>query len=603
MRPYHKACLIPFEPPIVQRPVKFDRNLLSAAMQARGWLALTIGLGLAAGVVIVGQAWALARIVDSVFLQGRALGEVTHLLGWLLALALARFLFAWGSESAGKRLAVQVKTDIRDRLARHILQLGPAYAAGERSGELTNTVTAGVEALDAWFSQYLPQVALAVIMPLTILLAVFPNDPLSGLVLLLTAPLIPFFMILIGSAAESLTKKQWTTLSRLAAHFLDVIQGLTTLKLFGRARDQIRIIARISDDYRKATMGVLRVAFLSALVLEMLATISVAVIAVEIGIRVMRGHMDFLSAFFILILAPDFYQPLRLLGSRFHAGMEGVAAADRIFAILETPIQATAAPRPATVAQAALDAHLTGDFRIRFEDVSVRFQEGERRALEAIHFEMRRGQHIALVGPSGSGKSTIAHLLMRFLEPTSGRIFLDDLPMATIDARAWRQRIAWMPQRPYLFNMSVADNIRLGQPDAGMKEVVRAARLAFAHDFIRALPDGYDTLVGERGLRLSGGQIQRIALARAFLRDAPIIILDEPTANLDPETEEQIQQALTALLAGRTALIIAHRLHTVAQADRILVVQDGRIVEAGDHRTLIHQHGVYSQLLHEYERR
>ena len=582
--------------------MKFDRRLLSAAMQARGWLALTIGLGFLAGIVIVGQAWALARIVDGVFLQDQTLADVTPMLAVLAGLALTRFLFGWGSESAGKQLAVRVKTDIRGRLTRHILQLGPAYAAGERSGELTNTVTAGVEALDAWFSQYLPQVALALIMPLTILIVVFPNDPLSGFVLLLTAPLIPFFMILIGSAAESLTKKQWTTLSRLAAHFLDVIQGLLTLKLFGRAQDQLRIIARISDDYRKTTMGVLRVAFLSALVLEMLATISVAVIAVEIGIRVMRGHMVFLDAFFILILAPDFYQPLRMLGSRFHAGMEGVAAADRIFAILGTPPSTVAMPQPSAIAHAALGAHLAGDFRIRFQDVSVRFGEGERRALEAIRFELRKGQHIALVGPSGAGKSTVAHLLMRFLEPTSGRILLDDLPLGAIDARAWRQGIAWMPQRPYLFNMSIADNIRLGQHDAGMKEVIRAAQLAFAHDFITALPAGYDTIVGERGARLSGGQAQRIALARAFLRDAPIVILDEPTANLDPEAEEQIQRAIDTLLQGRTALIIAHRLNTIRRADRILVMQKGRIVEAGSHKELLTDpDSAYRHLLSAYQ--
>jgi len=587
--------------------MKFDRNLLSAAMQARGWLALTIGLGFVAGIVIVGQAWTLARIVDGVFLQGQPLAQVTPLLGALIALALARFLFAWGSESAGKRLAVRVKTDIRARLARHILQLGPGYAAEERSGELSNTVTTGVEALDAWFSQYLPQVALALIMPLTILIAVFPNDPLSGFVLLVTAPLIPFFMILIGSAAESLTKKQWTTLSRLAAHFLDVIQGLPTLKIFGRARDQLRIIARISDDYRKTTMGVLRVAFLSALVLEMLATISVAVIAVEIGIRVMKGHMVFLNAFFILILAPDFYQPLRLLGSKFHAGMDGVAAAERIFAILdEKPLQETEMAEtdrgPGTEDGADRSSSLPADFRIRFENVSVRYQAGERRALEDVSFELRSGQHLALVGPSGAGKSTIAHLLMRFVQPTAGRILIDDIPLDQIDARAWRQHIAWMPQRPYLFNMSIADNIRLGQPDAGMDAVVRAAKQAFAHDFIQALPAGYETIAGERGARLSGGQAQRIALARAFLRDAPIVILDEPTANLDPETEEQIQQAIARLLAGRTALIIAHRLHTIRRADRILVMQGGRIVEAGDHETLLSiPDGVYRKLLGAYQ--
>jgi ATP-binding cassette subfamily C protein CydD len=447
-------------------------------------------------------------------------------------------------------------------------------------------------------------------MPLTILVAVFPNDILSGVVLLVTAPLIPFFMILIGSAAESLTQRQWTTLSRLAAHFLDVIQGLPTLKRFGRARDQLRIIARVSDDYRTATMSVLRVAFLSALVLEMLATISVAVIAVEIGIRVMKGYMLFIDAFFILILAPDFYQPLRLLGSKFHAGMDGVAAASRIFAILdrepdrrpETEDRKEADLAPSSVpGPRSASFTLPPDFQIRFQNVSVRYQEGERRALEDVSFELRRGQHIALVGPSGAGKSTIAHLLMRFVQPTTGRILLDDIPLDQIDARAWRRHIAWMPQRPTLFAMSIADNIRLGQPDASMDAVVRAAEQGFAHDFIQTFPDGYDTLAGERGARLSGGQAQRIALARAFLRDAPIVILDEPTANLDLETEEQIQQAIARLLQDRTALIIAHRLNTVASADRILVVQAGRIVEVGSHESLLaRSEGLYRNMIRAY---
>jgi len=579
--------------------MKFDRNLLSEAMRAKFWLALTIGLGLLVGIVIVAQAWVLARIVDAAFLQGRSLSDVISLLGLLMILAILRFLFSWGSENAGKHLAVRVKTELRGRLIRHLLALGPAYIAEERSGELSNTLTAGIEALDAWFSQYLPQVALALMMPLTILIAVFPQDLLSGVVLLVTAPLIPFFMVLIGSAAESLTRKQWRTLSRLAAHFLDVIQGLPTLKQFGRARDQLQIIARISDDYRQTTMGVLRVAFLSALVLEMLATISVAVIAVEIGIRVMKGHMDFLNAFFILILAPDFYQPLRLLGSRFHAGMDGVAAAERIFAILERrPGMEGASNRPTSVAESFT---LPSEFHIHFDDVTVRFQEGERRALEHVSFELRQGEHVALVGASGAGKSTIAHLLLRFLEPSQGQILLNSIPLSHIPPASWRQWIAWMPQQPYLFNMSIADNIRLGRPDATKEEVVWAAKQAFAHAFISSLPEGYDTVVGERGARLSGGQVQRIALARAFLRDAPIVILDEPTANLDPETEDQIQRALTALLTGRTALIIAHRLHTIRQADRILVLQAGRIVEAGRHEELVSQpEGFYRKLLGAY---
>ncbi len=580
--------------------MKFDQRLITEALRARLWLALTIGLGFIVGILIVGQAWILANLVDRVFLKNQPLPQVTSLLALLALIASLRFLFAWGSAAAGKKLAITIKTDLRTRLMRRLLQLGPAFTMGERSGELTHTMTAGIEALDAWFSEYLPQVALAVIMPLTILVVVFFNDIISGLVFMVTAPLIPFFMILIGSAAENMTKRQWKTLSRLAAHFLDVLQGLTTLKLFGRSRDQIQIIARISDEYRKTTMGVLRVAFLSALALEMLATLSVAIVAVEIGIRVMRGQMLFLNAFFILILAPDFYQPLRLLGSRFHAGMHGVAAAERIFAILEAPVQNNTAPQKPSIPSHRYQHVLAHDFRIRFNRVTVEFEQ-ERYALHEIDFQIHRGQHIALVGPSGAGKSTIAHLLMRFVSPTAGTIWVNDIPLEAIEPKTWRQQIAWLSQHPMLFNMSITENIRLGAPDADLDAVIAAAKRAFAHEFIEALPQGYDTIVGEHGVRLSGGQRQRIALARAFLRNAPFIILDEPTAHLDPEAEAEIQTAIDELLRHRTALIIAHRLHTIAHAHCILVVEQGRIVEKGDHASLLAKpDGVYQHLLHAY---
>ena len=579
--------------------MKFDPRLISEALRVRLWFATTIGLGFVVGILIVGQAWVLASIVDNVFLKHQTFQQVMPMLALLAVMALFRFLFAWGSATAGKKLAVEVKTDLRTRLMKRLLELGPSFTVGERSGELTHTITAGIDALDAWFSQYLPQVVLAFIMPLTILLAVFPNDIISGLVLLFTAPLIPFFMILIGSAAESLTQRQWKTLSRLAAHFLDVLQGLTTLKLFGRSRDQIRTIARISDEYRKTTMSVLRVAFLSALALEMLATLSVAIIAVEIGIRVMRGQIIFLNAFFILILAPDFYQPLRLLGSRFHAGMDGVVAANRIFAILNAKPQ-NDPYRKRLLSRQSPESLLAHPFRIRFEQVSVQFEK-DRQALCEIDFEMSRGQHIALVGPSGAGKSTIAHLLMRFITPTAGSIFIDHTPLETVDPKAWRQQLAWLPQHPILFNMSIAENIRLGAPEASADDVIRAAKLAYAHAFIEELPQGYDTVVGEHGARLSGGQIQRIALARAFLRNAPIVILDEPTAHLDPIAEAEIQTAIAELLRNRTALIIAHRLHTIMHAHRILVIVQGRIVEEGDHMSLLAKRdGVYQQLLRAY---
>jgi len=570
--------------------MKIDRRLLRLARETHVDLVLTTGLGLLTGVLLVGQARLLSRVVSRVFLHRAALADVRSLLIAFLALALLRAASTWGGRVAAQRVAARVKTDLRRQLSRHLLALGPAYTRGERSGELIHTVVEGVEALDAFFAQYLPQLALAALVPLTILIFVFPLDLLSGLVLLLTAPLIPIFMVLIGNLADALTRRQWIALSRLSAHFLDVLQGLTTLKLLDRSRDQVATIAQVADRYRQTTLGVLRVAFLSALVLEMVATISTAIVAVQIGLRLLYGHMAFEEAFFVLLLAPEFYLPLRQLGARFHAGMAGVAAAGRIFEILETPLPS----RPRTGAERVAE---TPRLHVRFDDVHLAYDAGQRPALNGVSFDLPPGQKIALVGPSGAGKSSVAHLLLRFIEPGRGTITVDGAPLADWPAADWRARVAWVPQNPYLFHAPVAENIRLARPDAHPDEVVRAAQQAHADEFIRALPQGYDTPIGERGARLSGGQAQRIALARAFLKNAPLLVLDEATANLDPELEAQLEDALARLMQGRTALIIAHRLNTVFRADRIVVLDSGRVVQAGQHPVLAAQEGPYRRLV------
>ena len=554
------------------------------------------------GVLIVFQARILSRIVNLVYIAQSELPDVSDLLFVLLALIIIRGALIWGSDFAASHLAVRIKTALRIRLFKHLMWLGPGYLKqasdnkGVRTGELVNVVNEGVETLHAYFSQYLPQLAFAVLVPLTILAVILPVDTLSGLVMFFTAPLIPIFMVLIGDLANTLTRRQWSTLSRMSAHFLDVLQGLTTLKIFGRSRAQIRVIAQIGERYRSTTMDVLRVTFLSALVLEWVATLSTAVVAVEIGLRLLYGRLTFEEAFFVLLLTPEFYLPLRMLGIRFHAGMAGVAAADRIFEILA--IQPTI-PQPVeeTKAPPGFKSRIPSEpVSISFEDIQFAYPGGQD-VLRGITFSIPAGEMVALVGPSGAGKSTIADLLLGFIQPQHGQILINGQPIGSIQTNDWTSQVSWVSQDPYLFDASVADNIRLGNPHASQEDVIEAAKNAYAHEFIVDLPDGYCTQIGERGARLSAGQAQRLALARAFLMEAPILILDEATANLDPGTTSKIQAATQILITDRTALVIAHRLNTIQNADQIIVIDQGQVAEAGNHEQLLGNHGLYWQML------
>ncbi len=569
-----------------------DKRLFPFLGNVRGYFLGTILLGVLVAGATISQAWLLSRIIDGVFLKGMHLREVQP---WLLAFLLITFLrvvLHYGEKSVASQVSFRIKQTLRELLTGHLLRLGPTFARGERSGEISNTLLNGVDSLDAYFREYLPQLFLSALVPLLILLFVFPRDLLSGFVFLLTAPIIPVFMILIGHLARNLTQKQWKSLSRMSAHFLDVLQGLTTLKILGRSREQIEVIAHITDEFRQSTMKVLRVAFLSALALEMIGTISTAVVAVEIGIRLMYGRMEFLPALFILILAPEFYLPMRLLGTKYHAGMEGVAAANRIFQILQqSPQTRSGSSRPALNLR---------EQTIYFHNVYFTYPGSSTPALEAIHLEIPPGSRIAIIGPSGSGKTTLTRLLLRFADPTAGELRVEQYPLPDIDATFWREQIAYVPQDAYLFHTSILENIRMGQTGASEAEIVRAARQAQIHQFITSLPDGYHTIVGERGARLSGGQAQRIALARAFLKNAPLIILDEPTSNLDPETEQLLRQSMNDLMKGRTVVMIAHRLETVQEMDRIVVMNQGRILQQGTPAELLRQEGLYRQLMEAY---
>jgi ATP-binding cassette subfamily C protein CydCD len=492
--------------------------------------------------------------------------------------------FIWAGEISSGTAASKIKQGIRRQILTHIQSLGPAYLRGQagesgvQTGEVVNLASEGVDALEVYFSQYLPQIALAALIPLTILIFVFPTDALSGMVLLITGPLIPIFMYLIGSAAEALTRKQWLGLSRMSAYFLDVLQGLTTLKTLGRSRDQIEVIKKVSEHYRQTTMGVLRVTFLSALVLEMVATLGTAVVAVEIGIRLLYGKLAFEQAFFILLLAPEFYLPLRLLGTRFHAGMAGVEAANRIYGILDLPIMRDGQP---PVIYEGSKTWINHPPHIIFKNVGFSYSNNHP-ALDNVSIEIPPAKMTALVGPSGAGKTTLTWLLLRFLRPQNGEIIVDGKSIDEFPIRVWQENIAWVPQNPYLFDDTIAANIKLPKPDANQSEIVEAARLAHADEFIQELPLGYDTRIGERGVRLSAGQSQRIALARAFLKDAPLLILDEATSHLDPETDAQLRNSFQLLIKNRTVVVIAHHRATVAMADQVVKLNRGKVSDFDD---------------------
>jgi ATP-binding cassette, subfamily C, bacterial CydD len=571
--------------------MNIDRRLLKYLLKLKFPFGFSLLLSLVGSAAIIIQAKLLSNTINNVFLNDQLLNHVLPILLLYLLFAFLRAASHWGADSAAIHITARVKSDVRGALTRQLVLLGPSYMQTQQTGELKNVVDSGVEALDAYFREYLPQLVLAALIPILILIFVFPIDLLSGFVFLFTAPLIPLFMILIGDIAQTLTKKQWLVLSRMNAFFLDVLQGLTMLKILGRSQDYSKKIQQITNEFQHTTISVLRVAFLSALVLEMLATISTAIIAVEIGLRLLYSKMAFEQALFVLILAPEFYQPLRQLGARFHAGMEGFAAAKRIFEILEQKQQVihgtTAAP---------LDIQ-----SLEFENVSYSYPNSENTALVDLNISLKAGQRVAIVGASGAGKSTLVSLLLRFIEPTTGLLRANGQPLVDLNSELWLKRVSWLPQHPFIFHDSVLENLRLAKEDASDVDIERALKSAHAYDFIQELPDGLNTIIGERGARLSGGQAQRLALARAFLKEAPIFILDEPTSQLDAKTELLVQHAIDELSADRLVIAIAHRLYTVKNADIIFVLDEGKVVCSGRHEDLEQRNLVYQRLIQAQE--
>jgi len=552
-----------------------DPRLLRHARAARGYLAVVVVLGLTLTVLVLAQAGLLARALAGAA-PGVGAAALWPVLVSLLAVMLARAAAVYGGEAAALRTSAAVKSQLRRRLAAQVLRLGPAWLGGQRTGEITTLATRGLDALDPYFARYLPQLALACLVPLAVAVRVALADWISALIIVVTLPLIPVFTVLVGLPARARARRQWLLLARLGGHFLDVVEGLTTLKVFGRARPQAEVIGRVTDEHRAATMSVLRVAFLSALVLELAAALATALVAVEVGLRLLGGHIAYETALLVLLLTPEAFLPLRAVAMHFHASMEGMAGAGRVCDLLDIkPPPARSSADSGASAGVNLRRHA-----ITLDAVCLAYPGRDRPALDGVSLTIAPGERIAVAGASGAGKSSLLALLLRFVEPSSGRIEVGGLPLGSIAVEAWRRQIAWVPQHPALMSGTVAANIALGQAGASRDAIAAAAGLAEADGFIRALPYGYDTPLGERGLRLSAGQRQRIALARAFLRDAPLLLLDEPAAHLDPVTAGQVLGAAERLMAGRTAILVSHGVRWQGGADRTLTLDGGRVVLA-----------------------
>jgi thiol reductant ABC exporter CydD subunit len=538
-----------------------DPRLLHHARATRTFLLASVALGVLAALLILAQAWLLADVVARAFLGGEGTAALRTPLMLLLLVVFARASVAWAAELAAARSSARAKSQLRGALLERIAALGLDSSREQRTGELAVLCTRGVDALDGYFSLYLPQLLLAVIVPLVVLGAVLWNDWISAAIIAFTIPLIPLFMALVGASTRERMDGQFRTLERLGGHFLDVVSGLPTLKVFGRAKAQAASIREISECYRMAALGTLRVTFLSSLILELVATVSVALVAVAIGLRLMNGALGLRTALFALVLAPEAYLPLRQLGANYHASAEGMAAAEQVFSVLQS------APAPHGTRTNFPNPAIGG---LEVDRLTVTYPGRSEPALEDVSFTIEAGEILALTGPSGCGKSTLLGVLLGLVSPQSGSIRVGGVELADLDVDAWRAALAWVPQRPHLFKASIAENIRLGRPNASAGEVRAAIAAAGLSAAVRGLPDGVDTILGERGAGLSAGERQRVALARAFLRDAPLLALDEPTANLDGETEEELVEAIVAHSRGRTVLLVAHRPALVAVANKVV---------------------------------
>lgn len=561
-----------------------QRTAFKALLEHKGQLSLLGLTCLVESLSIVGQAWFFGTLINNFIFSENTLYDEKYIIIYLGIAIIVRLLAHYVQEAIANRLGSAVKASFRERALAHMFKLGVQHK--ERHGDVIHMLTDGLEQVDAYVARYIPQILYAIMIPLIMGIAIVDTLPIIGIILIVTVPLIPFFMILIGKQADRLNKEQWERMSFLSGHFLDVLQGITTLKLFGRAKDQIKVIGRLSEEFKDSTLRVLRVAFLSALVLELVSTISTALIAVYLGLTLLDGEISFFSAFFILLLAPEFYTPFRQLGAAFHTGMAGKTS------ILKYEEFMNRQPSLPIGGQSQLKGKVQA---IEIKDLTFTYEDSEN-GVQHISLEAKRNSPIMLVGESGAGKSTIAHIIGGFLTAPKGSVTIDGLDLCDIDIEWWRQQITYVSQHPHIMKGTLREVLSFGM-DVSDKEILDACKEVQLLDVISRHADGLDAVIGEGGLGLSGGERQRVALVRAFLRKGQVLILDEVTAHLDVKTEAIISSAIKRLMDNKIVIIIGHRLQTMHWASTLYVLKHGRIIQQGSYATLLAVDGYFKDLV------
>ena len=549
-----------------------ERWLFTAAASLRSLFIWNILAALLSALLLIIQAWFLADACHAIVISSVRINSLYPLAGWLLAIIVVRSLLAWISEKTAASAAATLKQRIRSKVLKMLLDTPPTNRPGS-TASLAETVIHGVDSLESYFTRFIPHLLLAAAVPPLIFVFAAPVEWRSSLVLLFSAPFIPLFMVLIGKGAQRLNRNQWSRLSQMSGHLLDLIRGLPDIRICSAVKREAEAVARVSEQYRLSTMGVLRVAFLSAFTLEFFSTVGTAVIAVIIGFRLLGGSLELRHGLFILLLAPEFYLPLRTLGISYHSRMQGVAAAEKLLPLLNLA--------PESCGQTDFKPLPAAPFHLACQDLCFSYAE-TRGELFDVSMELMPGIITAVVGASGSGKSTLASLLAGLSRPRSGIVTLNGVNLADLDQDQLRQKIAWVHQKPFFFNGTIRENLTIGLPEQGESALLEALTAANAHDFVAQLPGGVDSNLGDRGAGLSGGELRRLALARVFLRSPAIIILDEPTAGLDSRNEQLVCQAIKTLANGRAIMLISHREETVKWADRRYRLSGGRL-SRGEH--------------------